>query len=306
MNPLPLPWLLASLTQDKVRWSLSVSFSVRSISPFLLVHGRKAKVNPFLPSSLGTAAEPIHCCFLGCCTCFCSWVGNESSLTPAGPFNRMFWLTRIHSRIGWCKKKGVRGRSGDRLSRFSFFFIEALICPHFLGVNRTSKKDRKRGKRRVSGGCLSNSSWYSSFLSSLPFWGWWLCNFIYKDKVRPHVTAFACRWTRRHGYLSLSWHECGKNTVRVLGQWFSWGASLLTYLLLTSSPLPSFPRTQFPSASGIAVWLTASESILNLRAIRIQSNTLGESGNSQVHRWDEEKNGMWMPGGRGGSVVSTI
>lgn len=83
----------------------------------------------FLPSSLGTAAEPIHCCFLGCCTCFCSWVGNESSLTPAGPFNRMFWLTRIHSRIGWCKKKGVRGRSGDRLSRFSFFFIEAWRWP---------------------------------------------------------------------------------------------------------------------------------------------------------------------------------
>lgn len=27
----------------------------------------------------------------------------------------------------------------------------------------------------------------------------------------------------------------------MLGQWFSWGASLLTYLLLTSSPLLSFP-----------------------------------------------------------------
>lgn len=104
-----------------------------------------------LLSSLGTAAEPIHSCFLGCCTCFCSFFGNESCLPPAGPFNQMFWLTRIHYRIGWCKKKGVRGRSGDRL-----------------------------------------------------------CHFIYKEKVRPHVTAFACRWTRQHGYLSLSWHECWK------------------------------------------------------------------------------------------------
>ncbi|CAA7039565.1 unnamed protein product [Microthlaspi erraticum] len=30
-------------------------------------------------------AEPIHCCFLGCCTCFCSWVGNENCLARLRP-----------------------------------------------------------------------------------------------------------------------------------------------------------------------------------------------------------------------------
>lgn len=79
---------------------------------------------------------------------------------------------------------------------------------------------------------------------------------LYKDKVRPHVTAFACRWTRRHGYLSLSWHECWKNTVRVLGQWFSWGASLLTYLLLTSSPFPSWSWRELRYG-----WLLLSQSL---------------------------------------------